>query len=63
MFAVVASGWKLYSPEGDGTFEGDLDGRLLHAVLSVERGVARRCSYATEVPFNFKGERREMLGS
>lgn len=41
MFAVVASCWKLYSPEGDWTFEGNLNGRLLHAVLSVERRIAR----------------------
>lgn len=40
VFTVVASRRKLYSPESDRTFERDLDGRLLHAVLSVERGVA-----------------------
>lgn len=41
VFAVVAPRWKLYSPEGDWTFEGNLDGRLLDAILSVERGIAR----------------------
>lgn len=50
VFAVVASGRQLYPSEGDRTFEGNLDGRLLHAVLAVQRRVARRCRYAAEVP-------------
>lgn len=54
MFAVVASGWKLYSPEGDWTLERNLNGRLLHAVLSVERRVPRRRRDAAEVPLNFE---------
>lgn len=47
--AVVASGRQLDAPEGDGTFEGHLDGRLLHAVLSVQPGGARDGA-AAEVP-------------
>lgn len=53
MFAVVASCWKLYSPEGDRTLERNLNRRLLHAILSVERRVARRRCHAAEVPLNF----------
>ena len=52
VFAVVSPRWKLYSPEGDWTFEGDFDGRLLHAVLAVQRGVAGGRGYATEVPLH-----------
>lgn len=33
--AVMAPGWELNPPEGDGALEGHLDGRLLHAVLAV----------------------------
>ncbi len=60
VFAVMASCWKLYTPESDWTFEGNLNGRLLHAVLPVERRVARWCCYAAEVPLNFdaEGEKR-----
>lgn len=47
---------KLYSPEGDWTFEGNLNGCLLHAVLPVERRVARRRCYAAEVPLNFDAD-------
>lgn len=56
MFAIVASRWKLYSPEGDWTLERDLDGGLLHAVLPVERGVTRRRCYAAEIPLDFDAE-------
>lgn len=52
VLAVVTSCRQLYSSEGDRTFERNLDGRLFYAVLSVERGAARRCRYATEVPLN-----------
>lgn len=54
VFAVMASCWKLYSPEGDRTFEGNLHGRLLHAFLAVERCVPRRRRNAAEVPLNFE---------
>ena len=56
MFAIVTSRWKLYSPEGDGTLERDLDGGLLHAVLSIECCVTRRCGYAAEIPLDFDAE-------
>lgn len=55
VLAVVASGRQLDSPEGDGTLERHLDGRLLHAVLAVEARVARRRRHAAEVPLDFGG--------
>ena len=58
VFAVVSPCWKLYSPEGDRTFEGDFDGRLFHAVLAVERGVAGGRGYATEVPLHCRARDR-----
>jgi len=55
----MASRWKLYSPEGDWTFEGNLNGRLLYTILSVERGIARWRCHTAEVPLNFKAEEEE----
>lgn len=56
MFAIVTSRWKLYSPEGDWTLERDLDGGLLHAVLSIESRVTRRRCYAAEIPLDCDAE-------
>lgn len=56
MFAVMSSCWKLYSPEGDRTFEGYLNGCLLHAILSIERCIAWWCCYAAEVPLDCDAE-------
>lgn len=55
MFAVVPPGRELDPPEGDGTLERHFNGRLLHAVLPVERCVARRRRHAAEVPLNCNG--------
>lgn len=49
----MTSGGQLYPSEGDGAFEGNLDGRLLHSILSVQSRVPRRCCYAAEVPLDF----------
>ena len=57
VFAVVAPCGQLDASEGDGAFQRHLDGRLLHAVLPVERGVARRRRYAAEVTLNWNGQR------
>lgn len=60
MFAVMSSCWKLYSSEGDRTFERNLYSSLLHAILSIECGVTCRCCYATEIPLNLKAKKREI---
>ena len=52
MFAVMASGWQLDPPEGDRTFQGDLDGCLLNAVLSIQCSVPGGCRYTAEVPLD-----------
>lgn len=52
--AVVTPGWKLDAAEGDGTLERDLDGRLFHAVLTVEPGGSWDGT-AAEVPLNCGG--------
>lgn len=49
--AVVSSGRQLYAPKSDGTLERHPDGRLLHAVLSVEPGGPGNGT-AAEVPFD-----------
>lgn len=56
MFAVVTSRRKLYSSEGDRTLERDLDGGLLHAVLPIQRRVARGRGYAAEIPLDWDAE-------
>lgn len=48
----MAPSRELDPPEGDGTLERHFNGRLLNAVLPVERRVARRRRHAAEVPLN-----------
>ena len=49
MLAVVAAGGERDAPARDGALEGHLDGRLLHAVVTVHRRVG---GYVGEVPFD-----------
>lgn len=61
MFTVMTSGWKLDPPEGDWTFEGDLDGRLFNTILAIQSGVPRGRRYAAEVSLNWGDGRRTTI--
>ena len=52
VFAVVAARRQLDAPEGHRAFEGDFNGRLLHAVFPVQGGVACGRSDTAEVPLD-----------
>lgn len=52
--AVVSSRRQLDAPESDWTLERHFDGRLLHAVLPVESGAARRGRHTAEIPLDWK---------
>lgn len=60
MSAVVTPSGKLDAAEGDGTLEGDLDGRLFHAILPIEPGGSWDGT-AAEVPLNCGGTEGELI--
>lgn len=62
MLAVVSPGWKLDPPERYGTFKGHFDGRLLHAVLSVQCGIPRGRCYTAEISLYCTQRMRESAG-
>lgn len=62
MPAVMTPGWKLDPPEGDRALEGHLDGRLLHAVLTIGPWCPRDGPTA-EVALDWEGEGERHQGS